>query len=220
MTTFTIESVLLASRQAEKVLKALEERDLTVAWAARQIGESRQVVWNWLNGYKNPTDPNVYDRLLAAIEGQTARVSEARAVYGAPAATVKVPVYTVGSAGEWPQAEATEEVELPVQFFYPDYRPVLIDGFSMAPHILPGDIAVFREWKVPKVGFVNACSRDGNLYVKLVDLLDGQISLVSFNPEAAPIDPDQVQALGYLVGLFRDDGTESFYRHNRGGLRF
>jgi SOS-response transcriptional repressor LexA len=212
--------VVALDPRAKTVLDALKERGLSISWAAKRIGESRQSVRNWLTGERAPNDPSVYERLLGAIQGQSGFVGEARAVYGATTTMVRVPVYTVGAAGEWSQADPEGEIALPALFVWPDYRPVLIEGFSMAPHILPGDIAIFREWQVPKVGFVNAVSKDGQLMVKLVSMDDGQIALRSFNPEARGVSPDGVRALGYLVGLYRDDGTESFYRHNRGGLRF
>ena len=208
----------MGAEKADKVLKALAERDLSVAWAARQIGESRQVVHNWLKGIKSPSDPTVFDRLLDAIEGTVVR--DPRMAYNAAVVLVEVPLSAVGAAGGWTVSQGRETVNLPAQLAASDYRAVQIDGNSMLPYLLPGDIAVFRIWAVPKVGFVNAVSCDGQVLIKTVALKDGAMVLRSFNPLEPDVPADGCIALGFLVGHYRDDGVETMHRHNRGGLRF
>jgi SOS-response transcriptional repressor LexA len=208
----------VGEEKAERVLKALDERDLTVAWAARQIGESRQVVWNWLKGIKSPQDPEAFDRLLDAIEGTVVR--DGRMVHTKGEPTVQVPLSGVGAAGTWTVAEGRETVNLPLQLASEGYHAVLIDGTSMLPHILPGDVAVFRKWAVPKIGYVNACAKDGQIVIKLVQQEGGRLVLRSFNPSEPEASAEGCIALGFLVGVYRDDGVETMHRHNHGGLRF
>lgn len=210
--------MLALDPRAERAEKLREQRGTTYAWIADQLGLSRQAVRYWLTGEREPRDVRVLDQIIRLLEGGAVR--EASAAYGRPDTMVPMPVLRVAAAGDDSSGEVRDEILVPIAFMYPDYRCLLIEGESMFPHLQPGDVAVFREWSAPKLGFVNAIQSGSDLFVKVVEF-DGTYRLHSFNPSVDVKDaPPGAQALGYLVGLYRDDGVESSYRHNRGGLRF
>lgn len=62
----TITLFLVSPR--EKVERILYERKLSVAWLAREIGESRQTVFNWLNKPQSPSDPDAWRRVADALD--------------------------------------------------------------------------------------------------------------------------------------------------------
>lgn len=198
-------AVAALSPKARMVLKALEERDLSVRWASRQIGVSDQSLWNWLKGVHEPSDPEILDQLLDIIQGKGMPKG---AGSGTKALMAEVPCVT-----------NTAVFEVPAEFAVADYRVLLIEDDSMMPRLHPGDTAIFRQWRVPRDGLVNAIACNGGVFVRGLLFREGQFVQVALNPkyEDVPLDSSST-ILGYLVGIYRDDGIETMSYHNRGGV--
>ena len=185
-------------------MKALEERDLSVRWASRQIGVSDQSLWNWLKGVHEPSDPEILDQLLNIIQGK-----------GMP----KGSGGTGSLMADVPCVTNTAVIEVPAEFAVVDYRVLLITDDSMMPRLHPGDTAVFRQWQVPRDGLVNAIACNDSVFVRGLRFRDGQFMQIALNPnyEDVPLDAS-CTVLGYLVGIYRNDGIETMSYHNRGGV--
>lgn len=49
------------------VLQYAERNKVNASWLAREIGEHRQTVWNWLNGDREPADPAAWVKMATAL---------------------------------------------------------------------------------------------------------------------------------------------------------
>lgn len=208
--------------RAAVILDWLEKHDRTPAWLAREIGVTRQSVYMWLRGETKPYDPSVWDKMMLAIANADPKAIQVLGVPAVEGKLTKLPVLRVGTAGDPTlEPDASDSIEIPFSLGFPDYRCVRIEGLSMEPYLKPGDVAIFRQRPTAKDGLVVAVEDHGEIVVKeLVESSSGLL-LRSFN-SAFPDKPMPKGAviLGYMAGLYRDDGEDMMFRHNRAGIYF
>lgn len=138
-----------------------------------------------------------------------------------PAPTGRLKI--VGSASAGPgNGDHPDDDELdgvPAELCMPDYCGFIVEGDSMMPVLLPGDVAVFKIHRTEKFGYVWLIRRpDKNISVKKLEYDNGPV-LHSVNPIYSPEIASGVELLGFLVGIWRIDGTETIIRHNPYGIR-
>lgn len=92
------------------------------------------------------------------------------------------------------------------------------DSYSMAPWLLPHDVVVVLPRRTPLFNYPMLVRRqDGNLSVKIVRMVEGTPTLISINPKYEPCqEPFQIE--GLIVGIWRENFGDIFYRANRQGI--
>lgn len=206
---------------ASVIRAMLNKRERTITWLAKQIGTSKQSVHSWLMEGRFPRDPSVWEQMKMVLAPQDFRTTTGSFLMTEALPTVSMPVLRSGSGGSGDNSDTKGSIDVPVQLNYPDYRALELFGSSMEEHLRPGDILIFRQSPHPRIGYVSAIERDGEILVKQIDYHGGKYILHSFNPEFADVEmPENSVVLGYLTAYYHDYGGEQVFRHNRSGLTF
>jgi len=184
----TIESLLLKYGQSNR-------------WLAKRLGINHTSVNSWLSEVgSRPRDARVYDQMIDVLmsQGPTERNLELRR-----AGVRIVPIYAGIPAGN----PTSHNMDL-------DYEEVLdwgndferwgriINGYSMATMLLPGDIAIFEDRRF-ETGDVVHAYRDGEDCVKAIRGQGDAVSLFSFNEDYEPFSAIGWKAKGVLVQRIR-----------------
>ena len=188
---------------------------------AKRIGVSQQRLSAWEHGKHDPEPIGVVNEIAVALE-----VTPDWLLHGTKLKRTKaeetgmVKIYGAASAGIG-NANSIDgaEIEVPIQFAQDDFGALIVDGDSMMPLLHPGDIAIFKDWKYPKPGYVVAAelpSRDW--VIKRAVFTDGRFVLRSDN-ERYPDILEEARCSGFLVGIVRDDGPERLIRLNSYGIK-
>lgn len=176
-----------------------------------------------------------YDNFYAAIKGRSAKRMEQikpklELLLGYSSFELSempmVPIPVIGFADAGPgygnESDLSDERLLVPQFIY---RPgdvgfqIPINSYSMSPWLMPGDIIVVEPRKTPAFGLAMLVRKpSGERSVKVVQHKAGQIFLESVNPDFDD-DRSPFEIEGLVVGYFRDDLGEVFYRASRRGLK-
>lgn len=135
---------------------------------------------------------------------------------------IELPVLGVAFAGHGDQEDIEGTIYVPVQFGYDDYGAFLIRGDSMMDILWPGDIAIVRTQRVPKLNDINlVCDPQGGLSLKWVTYENGEWVCSPHNSKyEASVFDEGTFASGYLVGFYRDDGETMEIKHRRAGNLF
>ena len=222
-----------------KVLGLLELQDRSMAWLGKSLGASRQSVQKWLSGESVPRDGEVYDHMLAALDGSSVRdmfvsdslVREGYNVLDRPKIPVGVPTVQMRYAGEvpcsadWGDPLSSEEfIEVEVQFEHPQRFAAKVVGDSCYPALLPSDVTIWHTDLSPTYGLVVLAQRKGDHGCTVKELeYDqnlGRPRLVPVNPaHHAPSDGDGWGVIARLVAVLRtiDGLRRSWYIES--GLR-
>lgn len=191
--------------KAEVVLALLKERDLTIAWAAKQIKVSRQSLYNWLNGHREPTDPAVFDKVIALLSTHRGDTS----ILGPPKIPVGFPTVQMRFAGEVPTGDwgdpldSEEFVEVESQYEHPKRFAARVVGDSCYPALQPGDLTIWQHDLSPPYQTIVLAQRKGDhgCTVKqlVYDAKEGRNRLVPVNP--AHKEPDDGTGWGVIARL-------------------
>lgn len=201
----------------------------TVKQIASAIGLSDDVLYNVMTGRTRP-DINLIDRLRSELSlpkqwpatDPLAELSEGRRV--SLAGTPMVPIKVVGSAAAGAGVTNVDNAEdvawVPERLAQIGGLGWLVDGESMMPALEPGDVAIFREHRVPRRGYPFLIKTPDSAYrVKILDWVQNSWVLRSINP-AFPDEPlDNNELLGFLIGWYRMRGSRETLDSDPGGLR-
>lgn len=197
-----------------EVLRRLQAWDLTPAWLARRINESKQAVSLWLQG-TSPRDPEMWDKMLEAIPSENP-------VVGAPLIpvgfqTAMLPMAGNVPCGDWGDPLASEEfIELDVKYEVIGKRyATRVVGDSCYPALQQGDIAVWHYDLNPAYGLIVLAQRKGDHFCTVKELTydseQKRNRLLPINPaHEEPDDMDGWGVIARLVAVVRNvDGMEA-----------
>lgn len=225
--------------QRDKSLSAVLKAAFTIAKPRRtitdvadKIGTSFDVLSNVLNGRTKP-DTDLIERLRielhqpkgwpysALMDAARAHEREGRVVSLAGTPLVEIPVVGKVAAGHGehnvdPDASTVWVPEVIARMGGIGW---IVEGDSMMPDIMPGDVLTFAPHSRPKRGFPMLLrTEEREDKVKIIDWGDGSWIMRSRNPryDAQPLDSTQI--LGLLVGFYRYGGTKEVILTDPEGL--
>ncbi|MDR3691199.1 MAG: hypothetical protein P4L46_17595 [Fimbriimonas sp.] len=174
---------------------------LSNRWLAKRLGVNHTSINNWLSPEgSRPRDARVYDQMIDVLttHGPAERNVEMRRT-----GVRMIPVYAGIPAGQ----PTSNNMDL-------DYEEVLdwgndferwgriINGYSMAKILLPGDIAVFENRR-SDIGDVVHAYKDGEDCVKAIRGNSEASMLYSFNEDYEPFSAQGWKTKGVLVQRIR-----------------
>lgn len=204
------------------IVDRLESSGRPIAWLAQKIGVSRQSATAWLKGETAPRDPEVFDRMAAALsEGDLDRP---RIPVGFP--RVQIPFAgVVPCSADWGDPLASGEfIEVESAFEHPQRFAARVVGDSCYPALHPGDVTIWHSDMSPPYGLIVLAQRKGDhgCTVKRLDYdLDlGRPLLCPVNPShTKPEDGEGWGVIARLVVVLRTtDGLKRTW-HLESGLR-
>lgn len=197
---------------------AIVDRGRTITDVAESIGLTYDQLSNIINGRKKLSTP-IAEQLRVELERPEGwpYVELAGNFTSVPFAELRI----LGSVSAGDGADAYDESSMPVPMTLvtDDRVGWIVSGDSMLPFLQEGDIAVFKEARVPRLGFPNLVrTKDGQYRAKIVKFDGSQYTLHSLNQSYSP-EPGEVEWKGYLVGIYRTAGSFEMMLHDAGGLR-
>lgn len=203
--------LLLMASENGRQLRAIRMRmNLTQEEFATRLGVTRARYKNWEYGLAEAPDEIV----LKAVGLDSYREVTIKGIPLAP-----IPVVGAASAGEGSQFHPDlDQLWVPQYMARLDSRGWEAEGDSMLPWIQPGDIVVARDYKSPKLGYPFMIRReDGSTSVKIL-AYDQDWVYKSLNPKYDP-EPARGELLGYVIGIYRSEGTFETTLYDPNGLR-
>lgn len=196
---------------------------------ARTIGMSEDVLYNMVNARTSFT-ADVIEKIREQLKkprswpftesGQLPPEGRRVSLAGTPLVPVKVVGYASAGPGTSNVDEISELVFVPAVLADMGGLGWIVDGESMLPALMPGDVALFREWRQPRVRVpFLILTRDGDYRVKRLVWHDARWHYESINPDF-PIEPmkDGDQLQGYLIGWYRTRGLRETLDSDPDGL--
>ncbi len=174
---------------------------LSNRWLAKKLAVNHTSVNNWLSEEgSRPRDARVYDQMIDILlaQGPAVRNVELRR-----AGVRVIPVFAGIPAGV-PTAHSMDVDYEEVLDWGSDFERWgrIINGYSMAKLLLPGDIAVFEDRRF-ETGDVVHAYRDGEDCVKAIRGNGDAVQLFSFNEDYEPFSAVGWKAKGVLVQRIR-----------------
>lgn len=172
--------------RAAQIEDRLNKSGRSLRWLAGRIGESPQKVHNWITGINSPRDPEVWNQMLDVVRTAVSEgAARSKGIALHRAGTRVIPVYAGMRAGEPGSYDGDVDwIEVKDWGNNFDRWGRLIEGYSMDPLILPGDVVIFETvGHVLNGHVVHAFSDDGEDTCKV---FDGQY-LRPVNPDFEPI---------------------------------
>lgn len=195
--------------RARLVQSGLDRNRLSYRWLSEQIDANHVSVPKWLRGDAVPRDRGVWDRMLTAIREYESRSSTTTEVTVARAGIRQIPVYPGLSAGSLTTMHADVDVLEIKDWGNGRQRWArVIDGYSMADDLLPGDIVVFEDRPAQPYHVVHAFAPDGSDTVKVLRSTNGRFELVPINPDYQTIPGDGMECRGVAVMHIRRKGED------------
>jgi len=207
----------MADPRLAQIERLLIESGKSARWLAEQVGTTNTTLGHILSGTtRNPRDPQLIDRMLSVL---TSIPKSHRRVMAIVKQLRPIPVYTTIMAGEPGAFDADVDFE-----DIPDWGGEfvrwgrVIDGDSMMPVLIPGDIAVFENRR-EEYGSVVHAFQDGDDCVKCLRQIDGQPVLTSFNEDGPTFSAAGWKAKGVCVARIRYEAFKiRHYTEFPGGL--
>lgn len=213
--------VLVADDPRAEIRKALAAWDLTPAWLARRIKESKQNVTNWL-GSTSPSDSSIWDKMLDALPQH---------IVGEQTPTDSRTLMEIPMAGEVPAGtwgdplESSERVSVDPKYAEENGRFLCkIVGDCCYPALHQGDTTVWQTDKTPPYGVIVLAQRSSGHECTVKELVFDQEArrarLMPINPQYEEADDfDGWYVVARLVGVIRNvDGLEKSW-YIRQGIR-
>jgi SOS-response transcriptional repressor LexA len=201
----------------------LAEAKISITDAAPTIGLTYHQLSNIINGRTKP-DLDAMEQLRKKLGKPRGWPFQAdlvlRSLAGTPLA--ELPIVGVAAAGAGTTKDRSEDSMLvPAHITGPGRRGYIAEGISMLPHIYPDDTLVIKESTTPKKRKVSLILDESGPRLKEIVYQGSDVILHSYNPNF----PDEVlsthtQLLGYVVGLYRIDGSRETILHDPEGLVF
>lgn len=208
--------------EAEELISIRNSLGLTIRAFASRLNVPEPRYKNWEYGLTKKVPVEVMERargLTSAKAEPAANLRPVSLTYG-----VLVPIPVVGQVSAGAGAHNVDPIEREIHV-PPSLRAIgglayIVDGESMMPALMPGDIAVFKETTQPRKGFTFLLKRgEGEFSVKNLDWKDNQWIMTSLNPNYPPESLMNVQLVGLLVGWYRSFGTYEKLESDPYGLR-
>lgn len=185
---------------------------------ARRVEVSQGRVSNYERGVHDPS-PDLINRFAAALgvdsryllTGESSdapkvvreRPTEYKAVASSSGRIKKIGYIGAGQpSGSIPLPDEQLQT-VPAEFVSAENSALVVDGWSLAPYIHPGDILIFRDQSHGAVNKINAVvpvNESGPIAKKLIRAEDGY-ALGSFNPDFPPIPAKDATFHGVLIGI-------------------
>ena len=180
----------------------LQRYGLSNRWLAEKIGKTHTSVNDWLNPEgSRPRDPDMYDRMIETLQTEGPRAAQ---VTMRRTGLRFIPVYSTIAAGP-PNASNPADVDWEEMVDWGgDFERWgrTIEGTSMSPLLIPGDIAVFEDRKYESGDVVHAYN-DAEDCVKAIRGHEEDAQLWSFNDEFPPFSAAGWKAKGVCVARIR-----------------
>lgn len=191
----------MADPRISQIERLLIESGKSVRWLASKVGSTDTTLHHILSGEtRNPRDPGIIDRMLDAL----AEIPKSHKRITTITKQLRpIPVYTTIMAGEPGSYDADVEYE-DIPEWGGEFKRWgrVVEGESMLPVLLPGDIAVFEDRQAESGSVVHAFA-DGDDCVKCYRVIDGVPMLASFNDEGPTFSASGWKAKGVCVARIR-----------------
>jgi SOS-response transcriptional repressor LexA len=192
-----------ADPRARIIESSLRRLGLSYNWLAKKLGTSHVNIGNWLVNEVRPRDTEVWRQMIEVIQAYEASRG------GATDLTLKrqglrfIPLYPGLSAGTPEGVDShVDMIEVMDWGTSRERWARVIDGYSMEPELVPGDIAIFEDRPWEQYHVVHVEGENGDC-VKIVKGYGDGVKLVPANPEYAPVDAGGMTVKGVLVGFIR-----------------
>lgn len=223
----TIVFVATLDPRVNAIERLLSSLGLSVRWLAGRLGTSHTNVRNWLQG-DGPRDRSMLDAALTVLreEEQSRRPASQQRKPGvfqlAPVPDAMLPIVSRAGAGHWVEPFQCEDFEpVPAHLVAQDCFGVVVDGDSMFPFLHPGDIAIFKAERQPRLGYtVLARNGENELTIKLFKHNGAEFELVPINPAHPKATASLWRVEGVLVAYVRDIGQRRITDSDPSGLRY
>lgn len=193
--------MVVANDSRAKVVEGLLLKyGLSNRWLAKKLGASHGSVNNWLDPEGGwPRNRGIYDEMLDLIKEHAPK--EASLVRRGGVRLI--PVYAAIPAGTPGSNSMDVDYEEMVDWGNDFERwGRIVEGYSMADILLPGDIAIFENRRYEQGDVVHAYSH-GEDCVKVIRNTGEDTQLWSFNQDYEPFSASGWKAKGVCVGRIR-----------------
>jgi SOS-response transcriptional repressor LexA len=207
----------------ERMRKALTRYGVTPSKAATLAQMDRSKVYDWWNGNSRPQQISEVERVISAVTTYAADPSSKKAVRISRGGVRMIPVLPGLNAGVPTQSHADlDEIEVLDWGTDRERWGRVIDGDSMYPLLVEGDLVVFEDRPAEPNHVVHAVQDDENDTVKVYRRSGGTASLVPTNDsyEPTPMNGTWIVkgvAVQVIRKLPRDEKMTMDYPH---GMRF
>ena len=204
-------AILMADPRARLIQSKLDQHGLSYRWLAERMEINHVSVTEWVRGDVRPRDRTVFDRMLSVIASHEATTETN--VHIRRAGIRRIPVMGGLSAG------SLSSVQTDVDFLeVKDWGTGLerwgrvVEGYSMEPLLMPGDLVVFEQRPYSPYDIVHAFGPDGSDTVKVVRGHGAKVELVPINPDYQVIPGIGMEIRGVAIMRIRkgpDDSTHT-----------
>lgn len=207
------------SKRGEKIEWRLQQLRRSPSWLAKELGVGRQSVHNWIDGMR-PQDDQVWGRIASALGidkevlmDDSKPLPEVASVrYPIPEPEVELPKWPSLPANEnWEMdlSDCTEFIAVPGFLARrnaqsPERVAAYIDGHSMEPRLLPGDLVVVELVKVPRTGRLVLAKSELGRTVKVLKRVGVSYELHSINEDHGQATAAAWEIEGYIIAIIRD----------------
>lgn len=192
----------------------MELRGIDQAYIVSQLGITASTVSDWVNGKKYPrvdAMQRLADLLRVSLASLTTNAEPAFSLPAdlLPLSRRRIPV--LGSIAAGTPIAAAREYDEYVSVAGDMHRAdaaLRVEGDSMAPRYLPGDLVLIRLQEDVDDGQVAAVCVDDSVTLKHVYHLQNGAQLISDNPKYPPMiytadNSDSIRIMGLAVGFIR-----------------
>lgn len=188
---------------------------MTITKLAERIDVSYDVLSNMCTGRTKPTT-DVVDkirrvlRLPATWPYDVIEASSKQLQRLAPMPTGRIKIAGPIGAGVAPNhaSDADDSLNVPLEFARESHSGLVAQGDSMMPFIHPGDVLIFRDSPLEKIGKIVCAKVDNEPFpvAKKLVFEDGSFRLRSLNPAYGDMSARSIQMIGYLIGIVGAEG--------------
>lgn len=185
---------------AERIRAAREAAGLTQRELAGKMGLSHVTIANWEGGRQEPSLDKI-ERLAAILGVTTSELGFGRSAPGARVLPLLQPGHLAGRVSDAPPDQPSETITVTSEEARCADAVVILQGDSMEPHFIEGDVVGIRRQSTAAVGdYVVARLPEGDLTFKRFGGKNQQgIILLPSNPDYQPI----IEPYAEILGVYR-----------------
>lgn len=207
--------------RAEALGKVMEDYNITF----RELADKAEIknwqnIRNWVKEGIYPRDTKELDRALkAAREIADKRPKQLSPL---PMGPLRIVGNVAAGNGTFNVDNELDMLLVPLSLCGEDRLGWTVEGDSMMPVLEPGDVAVFRESRQAKNGYIYlAKTKDEGLVCKQIkwNRSTNLWELVSINKAYPNVPMDGVELLGFMVGYYRVRGYHEKFESDPDGLK-
>jgi SOS-response transcriptional repressor LexA len=207
--------------RAEALGKLMDENNISFRDLAKRAGiENWQNIRNWVKEGIRPRDGKELDKALETA--QEIAEKKPKRVSPLPMGPLRIVGNVAAGDGTYNVDNELDMLLVPLSLCGEDRLGWTVEGDSMMPVLEPGDIAVFREYRQPKNGYIYlAKTKDDGLVCKQIrwNRTTNVWELLSVNASYGQVPMEGVELLGYLVGYYRVRGYHEKFESDPDGLK-